>query len=40
VLKRSLKDEKWTELVPDHVQWWAVMLTVLNLLVLLPLVRS
>lgn len=30
------EDETWFELAQNHVQWWAVVLMVLNLQVLLP----
>jgi hypothetical protein len=30
------EDGKWIELAKDRVEWWALVLAVLNLLVLLP----
>jgi len=30
------EDGRWMELAEDHVQWWALVLAVLNLCVLLP----
>jgi hypothetical protein len=30
------EDERWMELAQDHVQWWALVLAVLNLQILLP----
>jgi len=30
------EDGKWMELAQDRVQWWALVLAVLNLCVLLP----
>ena len=30
------EDGRWMELAQDHVQWWALVLEVLKLCVLLP----
>jgi len=30
------EDGRWVELAHNHVQWWALVLAVLNLCVLLP----
>jgi len=32
----DFEDWRWMELGQDHVQWWALVLAVLNLCVLLP----
>jgi hypothetical protein len=32
----GFEDGRWMELAQDRVEWWALVLAVLNLLVLLP----
>jgi hypothetical protein len=29
--KRDFKDETWTQLAQDHIQWWAMLFIVLDL---------
>jgi len=34
--KIGCEDGRWMELAQDRVQWWALLLAVLNICVLLP----
>jgi hypothetical protein len=34
--EKGYENGRWMELAHDHVQWWALVLVVLNLRVLLP----
>jgi hypothetical protein len=36
LMERGCEDGRWTELAQDRAQWWALVLAVLNLGVLLP----
>jgi hypothetical protein len=36
LMEIGCKDERWMELAQDRVQWWGLVLAVLNRCVLLP----